>query len=77
MSSETDYFKDELVAPDWMNKDFFEMVLRQSENDSLLMVCTRCKSLVKFSYYNFNRFQIMKLTQLLVKMTTFPVTSTE
>lgn len=32
------YNDDELVNPDWMDKDFFEMVLRKSEEDNLLKV---------------------------------------
>lgn len=42
MTDKTDvqYNEDELVNPDWMDKDFFEMVLRKSENDLLLKVNT-------------------------------------
>lgn len=32
------YNEDELVSPDWMNKEFFEKVLRYHEKDSVLVV---------------------------------------
>lgn len=40
MTSDNDavYNDDELVSPDWMNQEFFEMVLRKSEEDNLLKV---------------------------------------
>lgn len=44
-TTDVEYNEDELVNPDWMDKDFFEMVLRKSEADSLLKV--------HFSLYTF------------------------
>lgn len=40
MNSETEvqYNEDELESPDWMNKEFFEMVLRSYETDSKIIV---------------------------------------
>lgn len=33
------YNADELISPDWMDKDFFEKVLRKSEDDQSIKVC--------------------------------------
>lgn len=41
MGSDIVYNDDELVNPDWMDKDFFEMVLRKSEEDNSLKVKTK------------------------------------
>lgn len=32
------YNADELISPDWMDRDFFEKVLRQSEQDQTIKV---------------------------------------
>lgn len=79
MSSEEIYIKDELVSPDWMDKDFFEMVLRQSEEDSQLKVS---ETVLTSHLQNTNllyspRFQLLRLSQLLEKMITFPASFTE
>lgn len=45
------YNEDELVNPDWMDKDFFEMVLKKSENDSLLKVLFIYKLKVELKFF--------------------------
>lgn len=38
-----EYNADELISPEWMNKDFFEKVLRKSEDDQSIQVCDNTK----------------------------------
>lgn len=38
-----EYSADELISPEWMDKDFFEKVLRKSEDDPSIQVCDNKK----------------------------------